>query len=126
MENNLKLAIKIKLIGKKEVEIQFIRMHPKIQNYGMAVFQMDEENDFMLQKSDSECIFTEWVYVMPEEVTAKNPGKCKYKFNSNQERYHTLKRFSKTLMKYSLGRHFKDKNEDDCRILYFNEYWLVY
>jgi len=126
MENNLKLNIKVRLIGEKEVEIQFVRIHPIIVKYEMSVFMMDRETDYMFQKSDNECKFTSWVYIMPKEVTDKNPGKCRYKFNSETERYNTMKRFSKAIMNFATGFHFKNRDNSNSRILYFNDNWFVY
>lgn len=125
MKHNLKIALRIKLIGKTSIKIEFIRVHPKIKDFSLPIFHIDDDNKFRLQKSDNITMFNKNVFIMPSEVTKKNDGVCKYIFISEKERYNTLKRFSKTLLNFSKSSLFKDCDEVN-RILFFRNNWFVY
>lgn len=127
IHNDLKLALKLKLIGDTDVLFQFIRIHPKIKKYQFDVFYMDDANEYMLIKSDSDCELGQYRLVIPPEVSVKNNGKCLASFASNHHRYMALKRLSKSLINFSKSYHFRDCSvPSESRILFFNENWFVY
>lgn len=125
---NIKLSLRVELIGLVAVRITISNIHDKLLNnfyYSNDVIYYSHKHKFSI-KSERWSTFTPTSFTLPKKSIGNNV--CSYVFLSTEQRYTSLKKFSKTLMDLSLSRHFEDENLHfkDNRIVYFKENWVLY
>lgn len=125
--NNIKIILRVKLIGQRTVKIHVLRVHPNIYKYDRPTFFYNEANNYIYYKYKDRCEFYRDRFIIPTNPKEKS-SLCSFVFKSNRERQEVLGRFTRSLLDLSKGGHFILENQDypNNRIEYLGDKWIVY
>jgi len=125
LSSNIKLSIKVELIGELAIKITFIKAHNKLIDYYNDIIFYSYKNFFSIKKGLWP-VFTPNAFIFPKKPEGNNV--CSYVFRNEKERYKTLLKFSKTLKELSLSSHFyyENINFKDNTLLYYKNNWTLY
>lgn len=123
---NVKMILRVKLLGEKSIKIKFVRIHPDILKYPKKEFFYSREQVYTFSKSHYLTLITPTRLTIPTLKTGNSL--TSYTFRNPEERYRALKRLNKALLEFSYSNHFKliNKVYDNNRIKYLNHNWIVY
>jgi len=123
---NIKMILRIKLIGQKSIKLKFVKVHPNILSCVDDSFFYSKEQIFTFTKSSYLTLITPTRLTIPSYNNSNRVSS--YVFRNEKERYKTLLKFSKTLKELSLSSHFyyENINFKDNTLLYYKNNWTLY
>jgi len=123
---NIKMILRIKLIGQKSIKLKFVKVHPNILSCVDDSFFYSKEQIFTFTKSSYLTLITPTRLTIPSYNNSNRVSS--YVFRNEDERYRTLVRLNKALLEFSYSDHFKliNKVYDNNKIKYLNNNWIVY